>query len=247
MEFVEFKGTQVPIIHIPKGTLLFRATEHTEPDYVGREVRDESKRRLCIPPNYNVFTYYTPFAIDSVKWYDRISHIEVVETTRDLKIVSLLSPSDYTRSSRFDSKQPFLLPCDSAKLKKACFKAHASDPCFANEFIEKFPDIVGFTALAKEDADRLKVSMASGILKRYKKYIPLAKDDRGVEGTPEVVLYPLTRRQPDDVFIDHPESFKARSQYNYRYITSLNRNCTDRENFMKQHAVLKGDHFEYKE
>ena len=243
METIEFEETEIPVIKIPKGTLLFRATQHTEMDYVGRDLGG----RLCIPPNYNVFFYYTPFAIDSVKWYDRIMNIEACVTTKELMIVSLISPSEFTRTSRYDSKQPFLLPCNSDELKKACFKSRQADPCFRDSFIEEFPQVVGYTAIAKEDADRLMLSIKKGKLKKYAKYIPLAKDDRGIEGTPEVVLYPLTKRQTESIYIDHPESFKGSSEYNYKYITSLNRNCDDREKFMKEHAVLKeGKYYIYK-
>ena len=51
METVEFEGAEIPIITIPKNTLLFRAVKHPEADYVGRELGG----RVCIPPNYNVF------------------------------------------------------------------------------------------------------------------------------------------------------------------------------------------------
>jgi len=243
METIEFEGANVPIVRIPKGTLLFRATKHAEVDYVGRDLGG----RLCIPPNYNIFFYYSPFVIDSVKWYDQISNIEVCKTTKEVKIVSLISPSKYTRTSRFDNKQPFLLPCNSDKLKTACFKSKQEDPCFRETFIEEFPDVVGYTSIAKQDADRLIASMKQGKLKKYAKYIPLAKDDRGIQGSPEVVLYPLTERRTESIYIDHPESFKGNNEYNYEYVASLNRSCDDREKFMKNHAVLKdGKYYMYK-
>jgi len=243
METIEFEETEIPILRIPKGTLLFRATLHEESDYVGRDLGG----RLCIPPNYNVFFYYTPFAIDSVRWYNRIINVEVCVTTRELKIVSLISPSKFTRTSRFDEKQPFLLPCNSDKLKKACFKNREVDPCFRDSFIEEFPDVVGYTSIANKDAEKLMDAIKHGSLKKYAKYIPLTKDDRGIQGTPEVVLYPLTKRRTESIYIDHPESFKGSSEYNYKYITSLNRNCEDREKFMKEHAVLKeGKYYIYK-
>ena len=58
---MKFEGTEIPTITIPKNTLLFRASKHLESDFVGVDVG-----KLCIPPNYNVFFYYTPFAVDSV-------------------------------------------------------------------------------------------------------------------------------------------------------------------------------------
>lgn len=241
METVEFDEKEIPVITIPKGTLLFRAVQHEETDYVGREV---GQGKLCIPPNYNVFFYYTPFAIDSVKWYDRIMNIEVCVATKNLKIVSLISPSKYTRSSRFD-KDFAMVPCDSDELKRACFKTRVADPCFRDEFLAEFPDIVGYTAIAKEDADRLMAAVKRGKLKKYAKYIPITTDNRGVEGTPEVVLYPLTKRQTESIYIQHPESFRGNNKFNYEHIASLNRNCDDREKFMKEHAVLKDGMYQY--
>lgn len=243
METVEFNGKEIPITIVPKGTLLFRAVQHEEADYVGRDL---GHGRLCIPPNYNVFFYYTPFAIDSVTWYDRIMNIEVCVATRDLTIVSLVLPSKYTRTSRFD-KDFVMVPCNSDELKKACFKNRVADPCFRDAFMEEFPNIVGYTAIAKEDADRLMASIKRGKLKPYAKYIPLTKDDRGVEGTPEISLYPLVKRNLDSIYIEHPESFKASQAFNYRHIATLNRNCEDRETFMKKHAVLKDGMYRYKE
>jgi hypothetical protein len=237
---VEFDGEEIPTMTIPKGTLLFRATQHAESDYVG----SDPDGRLCIPPNYNVFFYLTPFAIDSVKWYDRIKDIQACVVSHDIKIVSLISPSKFTRSSRYD-KQPFLIPCDSDKLKPACFKSRQADPCFRNEFLEAFPDIVGYAALAKKDADQLMLTL-KGRLKKYAKYVPLVKDSRGVEGTAEVVLYPLSRRNKESIYIDHPETFKSENDFNYKFVASLNRNCEDRERFLKEHAVLKNGRFMYK-
>ena len=241
MEYVDFEGVKVPVITIPKNTLLFRAVIHEEADYTGRDVGN----RLCIPPNYNVFFYYTPFAVDSAKWYDKIQNVEVCVATQDLTIVSLISPSEFSRSSRYE-KQPFLLPCNSDKLKKACFKSRTANPCFRDSFLEAFPNIVGYTSLAKEDADDLMASVKRGSLKRYAKYIPLKKDARGVEGTPEVVLYPLTKRSTQSIYIDHPEEWKATQRFNYEHIATLNRNCEDRKVFMDKHAVLKDGKYMYK-
>ena len=242
MEYVEFEGAQVPILTIPKNTLLFRAAMNDERDYTGVDLGN----KLCIPPNYNVFFYFTPFAVDSVKWYDRIQNIQVCRTTQELKIVSLISPSEYTRNSRYD-KQPFLLPCDSDQIKKSCFKSRNADPCFRDSFIQTFPNVVGYTALPKKDADALMANVKRGKLRTYAKYIPLVKDARGVEGTPEVVLYPLTKRRTESIYINHPEEWKATQRFNYEHIETLNRNCEDRKVFMDKHATLKDGMYTYKE
>jgi hypothetical protein len=242
MEYVEFEGVKIPVITVPKNTLLFRAVVHEEADYAGRDIGG----RLCIPPNYNVFFYLTPYAIDSVKWYDKIKDVQVCRTTKDVKIVSLISPSEYTRNSRYD-KQPFLLPCNSDKLKKACFKSRRADPCFRDSFLEEFPDIVGYSSLAKNDAEALMMSIQRGRLRGYKKYIPLVKDARGVEGTAEIVLYPLSKRRTESIYIEHPEAWKASQRFNYEHIETLNRNCEDRRAFMDKHAVLKDGMYIYKE
>jgi len=237
---MKFEGTEIPTITIPKNTLLFRASKHLESDFVGVDVG-----RLCIPPNYNVFFYYTPFAVDSVKWYDDIANIEVCKTTRDIEVVSMISPSPFDRGSRFKD-QPFMLNCDSDKLKKTCLKGNQYDPCFRESFLEEFPQISGWTALAATDSKQLQTAL-KGKLKKYKKWIPLVKDARGVEGTPEVALYPLQKRHLKDIFIDHPESFKASENFNYEFITTLSRNCDDREKFMKEHTILKDGKFQYKD
>ena len=238
---MKFEGTEIPTIIIPKNTLLFRASKHSESDFVGVDV----KHKLCIPPNYNVFFYYTPFAVDSVKWYDDIRTIEVCRTTHDIEVVSMINPSPFDRGSRFKD-QPFMLNCDSDKLKKTCLNGKSTDPCFRETFLKEFPEISGWTALAATDSKQLQIAL-KGKLKNYKQWIPLVKDKRGIEGTAEIALYPLIKRRTEDIFIDHPEEFKSNSTFNYEFITTLSRSCSDREKFMKDHAILKDGKFQYKD
>ena len=90
------------------------------------------------------------------------------------------------------------------------------------------------------------LSIQRGRLRTYKKYIPLVKDARGVEGTAEIVLYPLTKRRTESIYIEHPEAWKASQQFNYEHIETLNRNCEDRRVFMDKHATLKDGMYIYK-
>lgn len=218
---VKYGNTNIPVIKIPKGTLLFRAVENPASDYEGVE--------NCIPPHYSVFFYYSPFVVDGIpEWYKDIPNMQVYVTLHDLKIVSLLSPSKFTRASRLTKKQ-FMVPCN--KTRKACLKPRAYDPCFRDTFLEKNPSLVGWTALGNNDVKSYKQSVANGVLGNRIDYVPFAQDARGISGPPEIALYPLKTRHVTDI----PPP-KNKELFNYEHIGSYSRKGTTLLEFMQKHA-----------
>lgn len=238
-----FRKQPVHLYTVPKGTLLFRTAERYDTDFTGVPLNGES----CIPPQYNVFFYFNPFAVESVHWYDFIKDMRVYETTQDTKVVLLLKPSKMTRGdSRNKTKKSILIPC--SKTRKACVKGRDYDPCFSESFLKKHPDVLGYMGMARKDAQQLRDAMKTS-LKHVVKYIQLAEDERGFKGTPEVVLYPLRKRNFEDIMIKDKDGFVKNHDFNFRYIKTLSRERKELVDFMEKHTVQNPDtgFFTYKE
>lgn len=231
---VKFGKQTIPVVTIPKGTLLFRGVMDPETDYNGVNG--------CISPHYNVFFYFSPFVLDGISgWYDNIEQMQVYVASQDLRVAFLLSPSKFTRKTRLTKKQ-FMVPCN--KTRKSCITGRAYDPCFRDSFMEKHPSLVGWTAIGHADIRDFKKTAESGRLGRRLHFVPFAKDARGLEGPPELALYPLKRRHMKDV-----EPPSDRDEFNYKHIASLSRKGESLEQFMEKHSErAKGKwYYMYKE
>jgi hypothetical protein len=231
MDTVEFNGKQIQLMTVPKGTLLFRAVKHSEADYIGTET---SAGKLCIPVNYNVFFYTSPFVVDGVHWFDDgFPNVDAYVTPHDLKIVSMIKPASLTRSSRKEKGQIV----EACSEQKACLKGREYDPCFKPEFLRAFPNVHGWIALTA--ADSKEVLTAIKQRKLDASTITLVEDSRGVRGPPEIALYPLKTRSLQDVFIEHPQEWKAskKGEYNYVHVATLKRHCDDRTKFLQERAT----------
>ena len=228
---VEFDGKQIRLMKIPKDTLLFRAVQHSESDFIGADV---APGKLCIPVNYNVFFYTSPFVVDGVHWFDKdFPNVDVYRTPHELTIVSMIKPSSLTRSSRKEKGQII----EACSEQKACLKGREYDPCFKPEFLKENPNVHGWIALTAADSREVLNAIKQGKLDA--KDIPMVEDSRGVRGPPEIALYPLKTRSLKDIFIDHPAQWKSSKQgeYNYEHVVTLKRYCADRTEFMAKHAV----------
>lgn len=218
---VKYGKQTIPVIKIPKGTLLFRGVTNPESDYNGVN--------NCISPHYNVFFYFSPFVLDGISgWYDNIEDMQIYVASRDLRVASLLSPSKFTRKTRLTRKQ-FMVPCN--KTRKSCIPGREYDPCFRDSFMEKYPSLVGWTAIGHADIRDFKKTADTGKLGSRMKYVPFAKDARGLEGPPELALYPLKVRHKNDVI---PPTDKE--EFNYKHIKELPRKGDSLEQFMEKHA-----------
>jgi hypothetical protein len=231
MEVVTYKKHKVYLDTIPKGTLLFRVTATPKDDFIGVDVGNET----CIPPQYNVFFYLDPFvSIILEKWFVGIENIEVYELEADVKVVLLLKPSPHSRGdAKTKSRKTFMVPCN--KTRKACLKGRTYDPCFEEDFLKKFPNVVGYIGLSRKDSSILQTKLKTS-LKDVIDYIPVAEDSRGVEGPPELVLYPLQKRSLDDILVDDPKEWKATEDFNYKHVTSIPRTKQELIKFIDNHT-----------
>ena len=125
----------VPLVEIPAGTLLFRGVQLPNPkkdedprlfvrDWLGYPRGD----RFCMTPTQNTFFYtspYVPFGAHTVgEWFNAIM---VYQTVKDLRIVAMISPSDWTRGGKeiksFDGTAP-IQRCD--KFDYSCLESKTS-------------------------------------------------------------------------------------------------------------------------
>jgi len=230
---LDFKGAKIPILTIPKGTLLFRAVRHSEGDFSGADV---SPGKRCIPKNYNVFFYMNPFVPEIHPELSKVPNVDVYETPHDLKVVSMVRPSPYSRGSHHKSGEFPMISCD--QIKDTCLKGRDYDPCFKDEFLETFPDIHGWVAVGRSDSKKLLDAMKKGDVP---KDVHLVKDQRGVEGAMELALYPLRKREMDNVYIEHPVDWTAKHEFNYKHVATLKRNCSDRKDFLATRTSYDAD------
>jgi hypothetical protein len=234
MEIVKYKHHKIYLDTIPKGTLLFRVVPEKQSDLTGVSVGNKT----CIPPQYNVFFYFNPFVTESQpRWYESIKTMEVYQLEKDVKVVLLLQPSPHTRGdSRYKTKKAktFMITCN--KTRKSCLKGRPYDPCFEEGFIKKFPDVVGYIGVGRNDSLELKAYMKTS-LQPVIDYIQIAEDARGVTGTPELVLYPLQERNLKDIVISNPDEWIQTQHFNYKHLQSLPHNQKDLLNFIQNHTT----------
>jgi hypothetical protein len=222
---VLFKKNKVSLITIPKDTLLFRVVEDWTTDFKGVKVNGY----YCVPPQYNVFFYFDPFTGGASKHWEKIKDIQVYKTTAPLKIVSLISPSKINRGSRM-TKGKVIKSCN--KTRKSCLKGRDYDPCFDEDFLQKNPSIVGSIGLGRSDTLKTNKEIENGLLTDVKDYIHVVKDMRGIEGPPELALYPFRKRYSDEV----KDADMEKEDYNYERVETLPRNKDAIKDFLAKNA-----------
>lgn len=207
MDHILYRKEKIPTMTLKKGTLLFRYTKDSKTDLRGIPI-DEN--HTCLNSNYNVFFHPNPFVGKAMLYqFRKFDTIHVYRTLHDLNIIKLLKPSKYTRGHRHSSRS-FITSC--SKTRKGCFerKPKSSDPCFSKTIIEKYPDIVGMIGFAKIDADALQKTLDSGYIKPANmKYFHFMEDANGVKSIPEIILYPLRRRNPKDQILENNQKIDS--------------------------------------
>jgi hypothetical protein len=122
------------------------------------------------------------------------------------------------------------------KTRKSCLKGRPYDPCFEDGFIKKFPNVVGYIGVGRNDSLELKAYMKTS-LQPVINYIQMAEDSRGVTGSPELVLYPLQQRNQKDIVISDPNEWIQTQEFNYKHLQSLPHNQKDLLQFIQNHTT----------
>lgn len=246
METIPYRNTKLHLLKIPKETLLFRLVKNPEDDVRGIPTGKDDER--CIMPNHNVYFHPNPFMgkLSLIVDSKLEQEVKVYKTTRDLKIILLIHPSKYTRSDR-TKKRFFLKSC--ANTPKGCLPRLQTEynNCFSDSVIEKHPDIVGHMSISFTDTGRLDKALTRNktLRKNIKKYVHNASDSRGIEGPPEMILHPLSKR-PQKPLIVKPND---KLENNYKLIKTFKTdNWVPVYEFMRKHAVYDPNtyYFTYK-
>jgi hypothetical protein len=243
---------------IPKGTLLFRSTNSTHDivkDFAGIP---KTNGEFCLYPNFNVFFYPFPFASESVKKY---TFTNIYILNNDVKLLNLILPSKYSRHNRYEEKGG-IISCNKIKDTKGCTTFGKSyDPCIDFEQV-KDDSVVGMIALARLDVLSLKKLLGSEEPNNnnnnnnnygerrmrhreeyYNEYYRLYKDNRGMIGVPEIVLYPrkkivhegITEKISDytEFMESHIDNFNYSLFHTVRTLDEKNENTSDLQIFME--------------
>jgi hypothetical protein len=235
MESIEYRKSKILVKTIPKDTLLFRLTKTPENDTRGVPI----EKGRCITPNMNVFFHPNPF-IGNLAYTeftkDIGTSVSIYTLTNDIKVLMLIEPSKYSRLDR-KKKGSFIKRCST--VKKGCMPKNGNsyDPCFSDTIIKKYPDIVGMIAIAAGDVKYMKAALKRGIKEKTRKIFHKAKDSFGVEGVPELILHPLTKRPSKDMIVS-PED---KLENNYTLMKTVPYNEDELHKFMEEHAVYNTD------
>jgi hypothetical protein len=233
MDTIPYRNSKLLVKTIPKGTLLFRLTKNPQNDTRG--VPHEGTR--CITPNFNVFFYPNPFVADItlkpwIKDFDDKLYVYILDN--DVKVLYLLNPSKYSRSSK-SKNGIFIKRCST--VPKGCMPRLGSqyDPCLSDTMIKKYPDVVGMITLALTDNVRLKRSKNK--TRKVQKYFHKASDNTGVSGIPEMILHPLRKRPSKDILVHESDTLEN----NYSLLKTFTRNEEQLRKFMDKHTRYNPD------
>lgn len=240
METIPYRRSKILVKTIPKGTLLFRLTKQPENDTRGVLLEDGTR---CITPNFNVYFHPTPFAGHYMykAYANEVGNtVHVYKLVRDIKVILLLEPSEYTRMDRLKSGI-FLKPCST--VKKGCMPrvGRSYDTCLSDTIIKKHPDIVGMLGISVGDNKSLRESLKKGVNRKTLKTIKKVKDHSDHTGVPELAIYPLAERSSKNVIVKEEDELDS----NYELIKSIQYNEDKLHKFMEQHAVYDPDTYFY--
>jgi hypothetical protein len=245
----------IPTITVPKNTLLFRVVNEPVTDYAGvklthdivNDIYNDKVNSYCIPKEYNVFFYTSPFIVDGLpQWFSSFKTIEVYAVNYDIKILSMIGNSKYNRSIR-TTDNGVATSCN--KITDSCLKSgRYYDLCLTEQLIKSRSDVLGWTAITKNDAKKF-MKEYDNFDQDVKKYVQVGKDNRGVVGPVEIALYPLKKRKDNNVFISDVDTWlKQKDNFNYRHIITLDRDKKKIIEFMDRYAELNENtkFYEYK-
>jgi hypothetical protein len=205
---IKFKGEYVPIITIPKGTILFRLI-YDRDDYFSdfggikilKPLNHSDKDEYCLNRQSNVFFFPYPYAIDFNKYVtkDKVKDRKTVVyvTTTDVKLGLFVSPSKKTRKDHIN--ESILQSCDKFQF---CgdLQGRYYDPCFEDDFIEAHPEIVGSMTLSFLDMNTLRANFWKEEVNDFRKFITFLREHgKNPPGVPDIAIHPRRKRSMDEI------------------------------------------------
>jgi hypothetical protein len=244
METIPYRRSKLLIKTIPKGTLLFRLVKDQLSDVRGVSINETTR---CITPNFNVYFHPNPF-IGHHMYKEYLNEIgdtvHIYTLKEDVKVLLLVEPSKHSRLD-YKKKGMFLKPCST--VRRGCMpkKGKEYDACLSDTIIKKFPNVVGMIAVSAGDAKYLRKALKRGIRNKTLKTFHKAKDSSNIEGVPELILHPLTKRPSEDVLVKDDTELDN----NYKLLKKIPYNEDKLHQFMDAHATYDDEtkFFTYKE
>jgi hypothetical protein len=227
---------KIPILKIKKGTLLFRFIYDIPKDnkkmedmlsgsFLGINVSENS---FCLPNQYNVFFYPYPYIMDTNKYLFKYkpddSQMVLFETTTDINVALLLSPSPFRRVGKGEENE-ILTTCDKYTYCDG-LSGFYYDACFKKEFMEQNMDIMGYYGISENDSKRFINQYKKQEFKPFRKFIHLYTDSE-TQGVPELVLYPRRIRKDESINLKiEPEKIydfisENKNLYNYKIVNIM--------------------------
>jgi hypothetical protein len=111
-------------------------------------------------------------------------------------------------------------------------KGKEYDACLSDTLIKKFPDVVGMIAISAGDIKYFKKALKRGIKNKTLKTFHKAKDSSKIEGVPELILHPLTKRPSGDILVKDDTELDT----NYKLLKKVSYNEDKLHQFMYKHA-----------
>jgi hypothetical protein len=225
IEYRTYNQNEIPVLTIPKGTVLFRYISDKENairDFVGFETEeDKDQTTYCLSKYHNTFFYPYPYVIDSNSWVNGKKQTQQVyknmilyEIAHDCKIILMIKPSEFIRKGKYD----FTTYCNNLQF---CNKnGIKTDICLTEDFIDKNPDISGIYAIQEGDANNLMKWYTKNEYTNFRKYLTFFRDIN-FKSVPEIMMHPLLRRniQEQKTVIVNGSEFdyiqKHKNKFNY--------------------------------
>jgi len=224
IHYEKFEGENVPIISIPKGTILFTGRNNDvlptnqSFSHLYKLHSNDTIEKYQKNDYENTMTYFFPYPYMIKYVLQTIKTIDMVVTTTDIRLLCLISPSGLTRADReFE---------DEVKVIKTC-KSRNYDLCLPNKLLHELK-INGYIGIAEADAvstnfssiepqfEKNKMNLLDSILLNSCVF----NCESDIFGTPEIVLIPYNIHKPNanENYVSVREQF---NQYNYNEDTFI--------------------------
>ena len=196
---------KLSIITIPKGTVLFRKSKDLNSDYCGSRNNEENPANYNVSTDLNVFFYFYPYYGDTVDVAQGTNKMFIL--TQDIKLLNLTYPSSINRKDRNNNYyNDIFVSCRNY------------DPCFTDDFKKKHPDILGFLAIAENDAEEhvriyYNQDKKNKDKNNYPSFYSVLWEDNRIKGSPEIILYPFQERFLKEIHHSIDECKKIPNNY----------------------------------
>lgn len=209
---IEYKNNDIETMILPKGTLLFRnAKSDILNDFIG-VLTPKDINNYYMFPNHQVYFYPSPFGLDKIAEYPRMT---AYYTTHDIEITLGIYPS---LTYRDNYSLQYVNNCSKLEIS-SLYKGRRYDPCFEEDFMKEFPNILGRIEVSATDGRKhVEVGYEHPEISKFYHY---SEDINNNIGIAEIVLHPKRNRSLKEEIIPVSEDLNLDyvlnnlNQFNY--------------------------------